>query len=189
MDDYPPHLAPAFNEGGGVATPFEEWWTRVGPSFPGVPEEVARYWLHEHWSHSPYQYLRSADYQFVRINWPSAALWEIRSTWDDYRPENRGCVEHGRSLIEAVPDGWAYRTAVYMAEHGQVPSPIIVLDNRDGHIAPEEGEIRSFRDLPAAYVLIEGHRRFNMALYLQSTQRLAPSVPVWLMRRRQEPSP
>jgi len=37
--------------------------------------------------------------------------------------------------------------------------------------------------LPAAYVLMEGHRRFNIGLYLQSTRRLNPLVDVWLMTK------
>jgi hypothetical protein len=31
MDNYPAHLAPEFDNGGGVSTPFGEWWSRVKP--------------------------------------------------------------------------------------------------------------------------------------------------------------
>ena len=41
MDDYPEHLAPEFEESGAVKTPFKQWWARVQPSFPDVPENVA----------------------------------------------------------------------------------------------------------------------------------------------------
>ncbi|MEZ0001616.1 hypothetical protein [Sinorhizobium fredii] len=63
-----------------------------------------------------------------------------------------------------------------MMEHGDFPTPIIVLDHRDGHLPTTRG-------VPSAYLLIEGHRRFNMALYLQKKGRLAPTVTVWLMTK------
>ena len=55
--NYPEHLAPEFEEGGGVATPFYLWWERVKAEFPAVPEDGAKYWLCEHWSHSYYDWL------------------------------------------------------------------------------------------------------------------------------------
>jgi hypothetical protein len=63
-----------------------------------------------------------------------------------------------------------------MLEHGDFPAPIIVLDNRDGHLSEPE-------DVPAAHILIEGHKRFNRALYLHSTKRLNPTVSIWLMEQ------
>jgi hypothetical protein len=177
MDNYPKHLAPEFDEGGAVKTSFEEWWARVKTYFPHVPENVARHWLHEHWSHSPYEYLPSRDYKFELVQWPSVKLPEIRSTWCNFEEDNNECQEHGRYLIEDVLKEYRYKTALYMLEHGDFPAPIIVLDNRDGHLLQ--------RDLPPAYILIEGHRRFNMSLYLHSIGRLRPSVDVWLMKRDQ----
>lgn len=49
MDSYPKQLAPEFEESGAVKTPFEEWWPPVKEHFSIVPENVACYWLHEHW--------------------------------------------------------------------------------------------------------------------------------------------
>jgi hypothetical protein len=68
MDNYPEHLKPRFDAGGGVEEPFEEWWPKGQEHFPNVPENVARYWLHEHWSHSPYSFLRSKDYTFDLVS-------------------------------------------------------------------------------------------------------------------------
>jgi len=42
MDNYPSHLAPEFDEGGGVITPFDQWWEKVESSFPEVPIDVGR---------------------------------------------------------------------------------------------------------------------------------------------------
>ena len=181
MDNYPEHLAPDFEEGDGVATPFEEWWPRVQHAFPTVPEEVARHWLHEHWSHSPYSWLRSADYSFELVDWPADELALIRSRWCDFCENNADCLAHGKHLMQK-PAGWRYRTAVYMDEHSDFPTPIIVLDNRDAHLQEAGSNKPTSEDLPAAYVLIEGHRRFNMALYLHSIGRFNPTPMVWLMR-------
>ena len=122
MDNYPKEFAPAFNEGGGVETPFEEWWPRVQGAFPHVPEEVARTWLHEHWNYSPYQYLPSADYRFRKVNWDAGDLWNIRTTWADYAPGNRAAYEHGKFLATS-PTFLEYRTAMYMKTHGRFPAP------------------------------------------------------------------
>jgi hypothetical protein len=43
-----------------------------------------------------------------------------------------------------------------MVEHGDFPAPIIVLDNRDGHINRNTVQY-ACQELPAAYVLMEGH--------------------------------
>jgi hypothetical protein len=89
MDNFPEHLKPRFEPGGAVEEPFEEWWPKVREHFPNVPEDAARYWLHEHWNHSPYRYLISKAYEFTRAEWPAERLFEVRSTWDDYSEGNR----------------------------------------------------------------------------------------------------
>lgn len=183
MDDYPEHLSPGFEDSGLKKTTFEDWWPRVRSEFPTVPEEVARYWLYEHWSNSPYRYLVSRSYLFSREQWAPARLSDIRSIWCGYDPTNEGCLRHGKHLVEKdlVP-GTRYKTAVYMREHGDFPTPIIVLDNRDGFVKPKPGQHKSLA-IPPALVLTEGHRRFNIALYLQSKGLLRPEVGIWLMTR------
>ncbi|MGB8401483.1 hypothetical protein [Bradyrhizobium sp.] len=182
VDNYPENLKPRFDAGGGVEEPFEEWWPKVQRYFPNVPEDVAKYWLHEHWSRSCYAYLRSRDYQFDLVSWPSGKLFEVRSTFNGFAADNKKCVEHGRYLVDDWEFPVPYRTSAFMIEHGEFPTPIIILDNRDGHINSNTVQ-HAYENLPAAYVLIEGHRRFNIALYLQKTGRLKPQVYVWLMTK------
>ena len=67
-----------------------------------------------------------------------------------------------------------------MAEQRTFPVPPIVLDNRDGHLT---GVREAHFPLPSAHLLVEGHRRFNIALHLASIGQLEQSVPFWLMER------
>lgn len=183
MDGYPKHLAPAFNDGGGVETPFEEWWPRVAGEFPTVPDDVARYWLHEHWGHSPYGWLPSRAFRFDPADWPLSDLALIRSRWCAFAEDHHECLEHGRYLLSA-PTLKDYPTRRYMLEHGRPPARLIVLDNRAGLPDLEVPPCSPRADsLPAGYVLIEGHRRFNLALALQDRGALR-ALPVWLMTRR-----
>lgn len=183
MDNYPNDLAPDFTETGAVATAFEEWWPTVRHAFPHVPTNVARYWLHEHWGCSPFGWLPSANYRFRLIRWPAPDLRLIRSESCDFDPNNQECHEHGDYLINSNELGGKYPTAIYMDQHGDFPTPIIVLDNRDGHLEHEAGSMSMCRDIPHAYILIEGHRRFDMALYLESVGRFVCETSIWLMER------
>jgi hypothetical protein len=145
---------------------------------PKVPEDVARYWLHEHWSHSPFSWLRSADYKFEALQWPVERIDEIHSRWCDYAVGNELCLKQGEWILTLS----GYRTAKYMNEHGRPPARLIVMDNRDGHLIAGVGEIPSYENVPAGYFLIEGHRRFNMSLTLAIQSRLI-ELPIWLMKR------
>jgi hypothetical protein len=98
MDNYPPNLAPEFEESGAVATPFEEWWSRAKSHFEHVPEEVGRDWLHRHCSHSPFGWLPSADYRFRLVEWPYDQLHSIRTGWTDFVEDAAPAIEHGRFL-------------------------------------------------------------------------------------------
>ena len=183
MDNYPKHLAPEFEDGGAVATPFEEWWLKAKDHFSRVPEEVARTWLHEHWSHSPFSWIPSKDYQFELIDWKPDELRQIRSGWCNFSLDNEGCLAHGLHLIRQFPIGWRYKTADFMREHGCFPVPIIVLDNRDGHLVSGQPPVPAYTGIPAAFVLVEGHRRFNMGLYLASIGQMRSPCKVWLLTR------
>lgn len=185
MDNYPPSLAPEFDAGGGVRTPFDIWWARAQSSFPTVPREVAQYWLHEHWGHSPFGGIPSKQYEFDLKRWPSNQLREIRSGWCDFDPANTECRAHGKHLETLVKRPYEYPTAIYMIAHGDFPSPIIVLDNRDAHVHHNPKE--PWTAVPRGYVLMEGHRRFNLSLHLQDSGKLKPDVGVWLMTRRTNP--
>lgn len=178
MDNYPKELAPEFDDGGGVLTPFDEWWTRVSIKFPNVPEEVGREWLHRHWGHSPYHWLRSAAYCFELIDWKSNKLIEIRSSWCNFQNGNKKCLEHGKHLV-----GLDYWPSRYMLNHHCFPTPLIVMDNRNGHLLREHPKQAITEIIPNTFVLIEGHRRFNLGLYLASIGELDPIVNIWLMTR------
>jgi hypothetical protein len=177
MDNYPKRLRPKGS--GRGKEPFDQWWERARSAFKNVPENVAQYWLYEHWDQLPYRYLKSQNYSFDLVRWPAAKLAEILTTWNRFDPDHAKCISHGRGLVEDWEFNEPYLTADYMVEHGNFPAPIIVLDNRDGHVGAGESDDA----LPAAYVLTEGHRRLNLALYLQSTNKLKSEVDVWLMTR------
>lgn len=180
MDNYPVNLSPEFDERGAIATPFSEWWARVNKDFATVPEDVARYWLYEHWGHSRYQYLTSRDYKFDQFDWPSKDLWTIRSGWFDFDEGNLKCAKHGEGLESLAANKYGYKTAIYMLEHGTFPAPIVVLDNNNDHLCETYNDAR-VDNIPKGYILVEGHRRFNLALHLQKSGRLRATVPIWMM--------
>lgn len=181
MDNYPKHLNPPLDEWGGIDKErFAEWWAKVSSSFPGVPEEVARHWLHEHWGLSPYRYLPSRAYGFTREIWEPENVGLLLSSWDDYDPEQKGCQEKGKELCtEKMIGGEIYHTAAYMTERAVFPTPVIVLDNNDDHhnaLFPKEWP------LPQGFVLIEGHRRTNIASYLARAGKMK-QLDIWLMKK------
>lgn len=174
MDNYPARLAPEFNSDGSVATPFDEWWARVRGSFSAVPEDVAREWIHRHWSCSPYGFLSSSRYSFEWVAWSSTELREIRVWADNFDPGQ--VLVWGMGLLRM--DFWV---AKFMRTCKTFPSPIIVLDNRTGAIGEEPNCPKSVA-FPSAYILVEGHRRHGIGCAMQAQGLLAQAVPVWLMR-------
>jgi hypothetical protein len=179
MDNYPDHLAPEFNKGGGVETPFNEWWARVSSSFPLMPEEVAREWLHRHWRHSPFAFLKSDQYQFSRVIWPSSMLCEIRWRWNNFKDDTSAAIEHGESISDARMQQFLPFVSKFMLANHTFPSPPIILDNRNGHLIDDIDP--SY--YPKCYLLVEGHLRFSVASYLYSIQKIEPKLPFWLMTR------
>ncbi|WP_027515980.1 hypothetical protein [Bradyrhizobium sp. WSM1417] len=144
-----------------------------------MPPEVARYWLHEHWGYSSFFWLPSRLYRFDKVSWAAETLGKILSDDDDFRDEHVKTLNRGKWLVEGKEMG-PYRTARYMLEHRTFPFPIVVLDNRNGGV---NGLHARSREFPKAYMLVEGHRRFSMALFLARTGRISPTVPVWLMTK------
>ncbi|MET4261465.1 hypothetical protein ABIC09_006433 [Bradyrhizobium sp. S3.12.5] len=180
MDHYPEHLTPPKDERGAVdPDKFDEWWITSQEEFPTVPPEVARYWLHEHWGYSSFFWLPSRLYRFDKVSWAAETLGKILSDDDDFRGEHVKTLKRGKWLVEGKEMG-PYRTARYMLEHRTFPVPIVVLDNRNGGVNGLHARAREF---PKAYMLVEGHRRFSMALFLARTGRISPTVPVWLMTK------
>lgn len=105
-----------------------------------------------------------------------AEVGEHSDAWSDFKKDNTGALVKGKELTEAEPD-WSPWVSRFMLKHHRFPEPIIVLDNRDGHHNvdyPEEDK------LPRAYILMEGHIRFNVGIYMESIGDLEPQ-DVWLM--------
>ncbi|WP_038966976.1 hypothetical protein [Bradyrhizobium diazoefficiens] len=185
MDDYPKKFEPARDQFGGIDLDrFPEWWKKASKFYRGVPEECARYWLFEHWGVSPYSSLKSREYIIERQTWPAAKILEVVSSWCRFDPEHNACREKGEELCKKrMLNGDRYPTATYMLEEGEFPTPIVVLDNLDAHMS--EDRVGRRDGLPVSLVLIEGHRRFNIALYLLTQDKLKPNVDVWLMTKIQ----
>lgn len=172
MDGYPDHLAPEIEESGAIKTPFEEWWNRVHTAFPNVPEDVARQWLHRHWGLSPYSWIRSRNYKFVRTSRPAEWLRNVVT------PVNRGGYQANLRRGEDKVNNGNFWLRTYMLENRKFPVPIIVLDNRDGHLLIDAPE---WEPVLPGWVLIEGHNRFELALFLEKSGAFSPTVDVWLM--------
>lgn len=181
MDGYPDRLSPFDSEGANCPEPFEAWWPKVRDQFPNVPEEVARYWLHQHWFNSPFGWLKSANYSFKKKFWPIVDLQMIRCGIDNFQTGGAGCREYGESLLELDPP---LRSAEYIKENGQPPASLIIMDNRDGHVNHEYSASETAL-IPNTYFLVEGHKRFCVCMALQGTGKLK-QVPVWMMIRREK---
>ncbi|WP_234052599.1 MULTISPECIES: hypothetical protein [unclassified Xanthobacter] len=180
MDDYPDHLAPEFDEGGGVVTPFNEWWGRVRYAFPSVPEEVAREWLHRHWRHSPFAFLKSGEHTFALERWSLSEIARIRWNGNNFSPDRSDVIAQGRYLVEEHHPMWGLWLTEYMLKYKTFPTPPIVVDNFDLHVRDNMPD--GF--YPAAFLLVEGHKRFEIASYLAESGRMELILPIWVMRRR-----
>lgn len=95
----------------------------------------------------------------------------------NFAPDNGPALRKGESWLKSghsrsriAPPSTCFRIKTF-------PRRIIVLDNRDVHINRENVEFESGL-IPEALVLIEGHQRFNVALYMQATGRLNPEIDV-----------
>lgn len=183
MDNYPKKFAPKLDEGGGVVTPFDQWWPQTQNHFSNVPEEVAKEWLHRHWGHSPYGWLPSDLCSFSLEDLPSAELGNVLNRIHRFEVGGAKALDHGRFLCGEHPKRpWHFEPiwlSVYMKEHGKFPSPIIVLDNRDGILSKTKSIPEREQNLPHGLILIEGHQRHQIGMYLQSVDRLKDSVQMY----------
>jgi hypothetical protein len=134
MDNYPNHLAPVLDEGGGVVTTFNEWWPKVAKEFPKVPEDVAAQWIHRHWDQSPYGALKSSDYKFELVSWPSNRLNEIRSRTNNFKLEGSAAATKGEFLVTKLALRTGYWLGENMKKNSDFPNPIIVANNSDNHL-------------------------------------------------------
>ncbi|WP_262266980.1 MULTISPECIES: hypothetical protein [Microvirga] len=179
MNYWPEELAPK-KAPDDAKEPFQDWWRRVRSRFPNIPADVGEQWLYDNWGSSPYGYLISQPYRFDVAVWDSARLAEIRERTYDWEIGGEKSENKGRVIIRNLGE-YEFRTARYLVDHLSFPRPIIVLDNRDGHLRKGIPPVPESENLPASYLLIEGHRRFQMGLYLQSMGKLNPTVELWIM--------
>ncbi|MCJ9700194.1 hypothetical protein [Bradyrhizobium sp. SHOUNA76] len=181
MDNYPKHLTPPKDEFGAVdLNKFPEWWASAKEHFSSVPENTAQFWIHENWGRSPYRYLRSKNYKFERVQWPSERLFELRTEWGNFDATLRENIEDGDYTCHNDELGEIHELPRYMMDNRSFPQPIVILDNRDGHL---KREYRGAADVPAGYILIEGHKRLNIAAYLQTTGKFGSTFDAWLMTK------
>lgn len=174
MDNYPKAWAPEIAEDGSIQTNFDDWWAKNSCNFPGVPECVARQWLYRHWNNSPYSWLPSqgAEFQLVEIN--GNQLMEIAAgAGDTWKIEETLAI--GRRHIEKGQ----FWVASYMRVYRTWPKPVIVLDNKSGALHSGQGFIPSYQPIVTGLNLIEGHRRYECAVFLHSTGRLKLPLTIW----------
>ena len=182
MDNYPEHLAPEFEEDGAVRTPFDEWWPRVRGEFPNVPEIIAKEWLHRHWGRSPFGWIPSRLYHFSIERFSSDELPNVLNRIHDFEAGGQEALEQGKYICGDHPERplrceplWLVQ---FMKKHRGFPSPIVVLDNTDNHLVtitevPEREHI-----YPSGLILVEGHKRHQIGVYLRSINQLQDCVPV-----------
>ena len=182
MDGYPSDVAPEFEEGGAVSTPFNEWWLTAKFRFPNVPEEVAREWLHRHWGHSPFSWIPSRCYAFSYERLLSNRLVEVLSGVHDFEPGGQRALDGGRYLCGDNPaHPWPLEPiwlVKFMKEQGDFPSPIVILDNRNNHLVALPETPERYKDLPPGLILLEGHKRHEIGVYLQAIGQLRDEVQV-----------
>jgi hypothetical protein len=173
MDNYPDELSPGFTDGGRVETTFSEWWEKVKSSFPNVPEDVAEQWLHRHWGYSHYGFLTSSRYRFRQEKWNSHDLTNVRSGRSEW--DYQETLKRGRHLW-----GEERELVVWMRTHSNFPTPIIIMDNRQNAMDCELGRPAG-RYYPPDYIVVEGHTRHELALWMLEIGEFAPEVAIWMM--------
>jgi len=177
MDNYPASVAPKLDDGGGVVTPFDEWWGSAQLYFKNVPENIARYWIYEHWGYSPYQFLKSKLYGYFENEWRLDNIFEIKNGLDGFADFPEESIIQGKYLLSLDH----YETATYFKAYFSPPQPLIVLDNRDGHVENEYLELGF--SVPSEFVLVEGFRRFSISCALYQEGKLK-RLPVWVLKRK-----
>lgn len=188
MNKYPENMSPIINERNDKV-PFGEWWVGAQNEFPGVPVSVAQYWIYEHWDWSPFGWLNVKEYSFRLTQWPSSEIKNLLANnagFSDSKEEVDITISSGKCMIERAElnsraGGW--ETPMYMLKNRKFPEPVIILDNRDGHLVPPEDSMINASSIPFGWILIEGHKRRCMAAYLASIGKFGDVADVWLMER------
>jgi hypothetical protein len=164
---WPAKIAPKVGASDFDKESFVDWYRRIKPLIPHVPENVAEHWLHRHWGYSPYESLPLARLRFSLQTWPLERFHRVEygSTWK-ISPNN--C----NRLYE--PEIRSTRLAQLMLATGTWPAPVIILDNHDGSL-----KHRGRRMAP--WQLIEGHLRLWYLRCLESRNEATAFHQVWEM--------
>jgi hypothetical protein len=126
--------------------------------------------------------LKSANYDFELVDFPTSRLSEILTRQADYHPAVEDRVDAGRGWVDQANERH-WQLPSLMVTYRDFPAPIIVLDNLDGHVTRDEEEARR-EGMPKGLLLIEGHNRLDVASYLLTIEQFKPVVKVWMMKRR-----
>jgi len=171
VDDYPQHLKPRGND--TIAKEgFSARWAQAQGSFPTVPRNVARQWLHRHWDRSRFGWLPSHGAQFTLECWQPADVAALQ-IWREGEPY----ADWGDDLLAmAAKPPYRPRLASIMNRRCRWPAPPIVW-HRAAPIANEP-----VSDLPMGFVLVEGNRRIAVAKALERRGLLSAQLPVWVLR-------
>lgn len=148
------------------------WWRRAGASgYATVPKNVARQWIWQHWGLSPYRELPSVGAQFALRTWRQADIESAmsRRDADEYRSWGETLLENYR----VCPPEVRPTLPGTMDRRGIWPVPVIVMHN-DGRF-----DFPALREAPHGPILIDGNRRFAVALALAAQGRLAAELLVW----------
>ena len=92
-----------------------------------------------------------------------------------------GDLEKTRRRGESLWEDPDNRVGQYMREKRRFPHPIIILDNRAGDLASIPDNPRF--SVPECFILVEGHKRFEIAIHMLDLGDLPEVVDVWLMQR------
>jgi len=177
MDDYPQHLKPRGND--TIAKEgFSAWWERAHDSFPAVPRNVARQWLHRHWGGSRFRWLPSHGAQFTLECWQPAEVAAVQ-IWREGAPPY---ADWGDQLLAdaAKPKGYRPRLAWIMNQRCRWPAPPIVW-HRTAPLA-NESRSRTFRlglSLLKAIAGLLWQRLWSVAAYFQRSSRYGSfAIPI-----------
>lgn len=138
-----------------------------------MPRNVARQWIHRHWSGgSPYRSLSLSGLIWSLEELDTDCLLNTVSVVGDTA---KSYAEWGEFLLtEYLRNHWCGVAGV-MLRRGVWPAPIIVLDQRSAKLDQDVG-----LPLDGDMILIEGNRRLAIARALRERGGLQGKLPVWL---------
>jgi hypothetical protein len=144
------HVAPHHDE------PFESWYPRVKEHLGGLPEELAREWIHRHWGASPFHRFPLIEATYELECWPTPEIMQV----------GYGQGGGGKPNYQIIEGEWL---SDYMTKHLTWPTPIVVFENKSfEHWHPLQ--------------LLEGHRRLSFLHRLVEAAAPLEKHSVWVAR-------